>query len=78
MTDWKPIPTDKSEDLDDMFTRIYGVDRRKSITGKSCISCGDVVTEESFRDDISLREYHISGLCQKCQDTVFGAPVDES
>lgn len=25
-----------------------------------------------FRDGLSLREYHISGMCQKCQDSVFG------
>ena len=25
-----------------------------------------------FRDELSLREYHISGMCQKCQDEVFG------
>jgi hypothetical protein len=26
----------------------------------------------SFRDELSRREYHISGLCQKCQDQFFG------
>jgi len=25
-----------------------------------------------FRDEGSLREYRISGLCQTCQDSVFG------
>lgn len=25
-----------------------------------------------FRDDLSRREYYISGLCQKCQDETFG------
>lgn len=37
-----------------------------------CPSCGkkiDVTTE--FRDEISVREYVISGMCQKCQDEVF-------
>ena len=29
------------------------------------------VTEE-FRNEISMREFEISGLCQKCQDSVFG------
>jgi hypothetical protein len=24
-----------------------------------------------FRDALSKREFHISGLCQKCQDQVF-------
>lgn len=26
----------------------------------------------SFRDELSKREYKISGLCQKCQDDFFG------
>ena len=25
-----------------------------------------------FRDELSLKEYRISGLCQKCQDKTFG------
>lgn len=29
----------------------------------------DTVT---FRDALSLREYRISGMCQNCQDEVFG------
>lgn len=38
-----------------------------------CPSCGKEfdVTEE-FRNEISMREFEISGLCQKCQDSVFG------
>lgn len=27
----------------------------------------------SFRDELSLKEYRISGLCQKCQDDFFGS-----
>ena len=25
-----------------------------------------------FRDELSAREYYISGMCQACQDSVFG------
>jgi len=25
-----------------------------------------------FKDKLSEQEFHISGLCQKCQDSVFG------
>ena len=25
-----------------------------------------------FRDELSRKEYEISGLCQKCQDDVYG------
>jgi hypothetical protein len=34
------------------------------------IGCGGPVGE--FRDALSRREYSISGLCQKCQDELFG------
>lgn len=26
-----------------------------------------------FRDELSAREYYISGMCQDCQDDIFGA-----
>ena len=69
---WQPIPTLKSEQIDDLFKSLYGVDRKTSIVEKTCVSCGVEVTEEGFRDEVSLREFHISGLCQVCQDKVFG------
>ena len=35
-----------------------------------CPSCKQSVGE--FRDDLSRQEFHISGLCQVCQDKIFG------
>jgi hypothetical protein len=37
----------------------------------TCVMCGE--SAGTFRDARSEREYDISGLCQKCQDKVFGA-----
>lgn len=37
-----------------------------------CPMCSEPITE--FRDDLSRKEYGISGMCQKCQDDVFGRP----
>lgn len=37
-----------------------------------CPFCGLDVMIDGFRDELSKREYHISGLCQKCQDETFG------
>lgn len=34
-----------------------------------CVLCGEEIKE--FRDEISLREYNISGTCQECQDLLF-------
>lgn len=35
-----------------------------------CPTCGGKITE--FRNTISQKEFEISGMCQKCQDEVFG------
>jgi hypothetical protein len=32
---------------------------------------------KEFRDDLSRKEFEISGMCQICQDTVSNAPVSE-
>jgi hypothetical protein len=37
-----------------------------------CPFCHKQVQPEQFRNEISLREYRISGLCQGCQDEMFG------
>jgi hypothetical protein len=41
---------------------------------RRCVWCGKPATE--FRDELSAREYEISGTCQACQDEVF-APEDD-
>ncbi len=68
-------PSEKSPEIDAAMTHIFGFDRRESIVANRCvpppIGCGGPATE--FRDPESRREYEISGLCQKCQDEVFGA-----
>lgn len=38
-----------------------------------CPFCGILVRPDSFRDSLSEREFEISGLCQDCQDQMFGA-----
>src|SRR6266487_1160403 len=37
----------------------------------------DGVTKVAFRDELSSREYSISGLCQDCQDSVFGTGEED-
>ena len=36
-----------------------------------CATCGGEIDPEEFRDELSRREWTISGMCQKCQDEVF-------
>ena len=69
---WKPQPSEKSESIDDAITSIFGFDRKENIKAKQCVFCGTQVELDSFKDELSLKEFHISGMCQPCQDKVFG------
>ena len=44
------------------------VDRAKR---GECPICGDLIDMKSFRSELEIREYRISGMCQKCQDDTF-------
>jgi hypothetical protein len=67
-------PSDKSPEMENSLTGMFGFDRRDNINKNVCcpapIGCGGPATE--FEDDLSRKEYTISGLCQKCQNSVFG------
>ena len=38
----------------------------------ACPFCGTYLSDVTFRDELSKREATISGLCQDCQDDMFG------
>ena len=42
------------------------------VENKLCPFCGKPVDPTSFKDELSKREYSISGICQSCQDDTFG------
>ena len=39
---------------------------------KKCPFCRKEIVLTEFRNTISVKEYKISGLCQTCQDDMFG------
>ena len=63
-------PSEKSFEMEKTLSDLTGVNRTIIIAGNKCIGCGGEV--EGFKDEISKKEYTISGLCQKCQDSIFG------
>jgi hypothetical protein len=65
-------PSNKSPEIDQFITSITGIDRKGAIKDNICALCGKLVSEQDFRDPLSLKEYTISGMCQECQDDVFG------
>jgi hypothetical protein len=60
-----------NEALDKIARNMFGRERH----GDVCVTCGGQVGE--FRNDLSRKEYTISGMCQECQDSVFGVDGDE-
>jgi hypothetical protein len=79
------MKTPEMEDaLDAMARAMFGRGRRDSMGNNICVSCGTKVLLKidpslqpidgalPFRDALSLKEYGISGLCMRCQDSVFG------
>ncbi len=63
--------TEKADGIDEFITRNFGVDRGECIEANNCTMCE--ATDVTFRDSLSVKEYRISGMCQTCQDRVFGA-----
>ncbi len=51
--------------------------RRDVAMVKDCICplCTEKVDEHEFRNEVFIKEFKSSGLCQECQDTVFGYKV---
>ena len=69
---WLPQPSPKSAELDEIIIALTGIDRKQTIADKRCAFCATKVTLDSFKDELSLKEYQISGICQDCQVRVFG------
>ncbi len=55
---------------EDMAFNLYGRSRVLAQAGGQCVKCGGQATE--FNDELSKKEYGISGFCQTCQDEIFG------
>ena len=71
-------PSFKAPSIDAMLTSIFGVDRVKTISGGTCVSCdAEDIIASSFDDDLSRKEYSISGMCQSCQNDIFGEGDEE-
>lgn len=50
-------------------------DAKINVEENICPTCKKpigVITSETFKDRLSEKEYSISGMCQECQDGIFG------
>ncbi|MCK9508569.1 MAG: hypothetical protein M0Q54_09025 [Pigmentiphaga sp.] len=55
--------------LDEVSRDMFGRTRTTSIQNNTCVMCGK--NAANFRDELSKKEFTISGICQKCQDEIF-------
>lgn len=66
-------PSKKSGPIRDFLEQTAG--RTTAIRAERCIpkpiGCGNEINFETW-DDLSIKEYKISGLCLQCQKKIFG------
>jgi len=68
-------PTDKAPEIDTFLNHVLSnatgesTNRRESIKENVCAWCKGSANE--FSDELSRKEFTISGFCQKCQDEIF-------
>jgi hypothetical protein len=51
-------------------------DRIPKMKARVCMTCSGKV--EGFDSELSQKEFLISGMCQKCQDSIFGESYKDS
>lgn len=56
--------------LNELSMKTFGRTASDALNTRTCVDCGEDAS--GFKDAISEKEYHISALCQSCQDGVFG------
>ena len=55
--------------LDNFTQKTFGRTQKDNV----CVTCGsDKIQSNDFKDELSRKEFTISHMCQKCQDSVFG------
>ena len=57
--------------LDNFAKKAFGRSPTEAKEKEVCVTCGKEIKMEDFKDRASIKEYEVSGLCQKCQDDVF-------
>lgn len=61
----------RSKQMEKVLNETFPIERGLYMIGV-CPFCHKAIDEKEFRDVISRKEFSISGLCQGCQDKVFG------
>jgi hypothetical protein len=46
------------------------------VENRQCPLCEVTINVNDFKDELSVKEFIISGMCQKCQDSIFTEPEE--
>ncbi len=63
-------PSEKAPVIESLLSSLVKTSRSDSIKKDTCVMCSQPAV--LFRDKLSCKEFTISGLCQVCQDKIFG------
>lgn len=69
----KPEP--RPVGVEQLLKDLCGKGRAEEIEANRCATCDK--PDLNFTDGLSLKEYKISGMCQRCQDDFFNNPPEE-
>ena len=58
------------ESILEEISKSFKTPRSVARSNKTCVICGGAA--DKFKDALSAKEYTISGMCQTCQDRMFG------
>lgn len=58
-------------DLNKPYFKIF-TEKAEDVRNGICPFCKEPISPDSFKDELSRKEYSISGLCQICQDATYG------
>ena len=56
--------------VDEYAKKAFGISKSDAEAQDICPGCKKPITP--FRNELSMKEHRLSGLCQECQDGVFG------
>jgi len=63
--------------MNEKIMKVEGFEKEVNLVRKGrCPFCKSEKTKrKDFRDELSWKDYNISGLCQKCMDKLFGRNI---
>ena len=74
--EWPP-KSNKSSAMQRIVSSL--IDEKGNVYDRAdCVTCGKTdLKPEDFKDELSIKEFGISRMCQECQDSIFNEEDEE-